>query len=235
MNKSFQIDEIKWPCELPDSVKRKLLSLGQYCVGIEQLEITKSYAKFPGIFYILGGSVGLCTSTNDMKNIVGGFMGATDWLGALTFGTDVKIFTVAEEIQTLEMLLFPKEKVMALAEEEPLVYKWLFRCGQGSQRLWLQALITSLHEKEQKVVYSLLELAKRQSLVEGAIKQVNISQSQLSMVSGVSRPRLNEVLKIIEESGAIIVKRGRIYLSDREKLQRLLDSMNLMLLDPRAG
>ena len=81
--------------------------------------------------------------------------------------------------------------------------------------------MSSLHEQEQKVVYSLLELAKRQDSVDGAIEQVNISQSQLSTVSGVFRLRLNEVLKIIEESGAIIVKRGRIYLSDREKLQLL--------------
>jgi DNA-binding GntR family transcriptional regulator len=44
--------------------------------------------------------------------------------------------------------------------------------------------------------------------------KIDISQKQLSQITGISRPRLNEVLKQLEAVGEISLERGSIHLID---------------------
>ena len=96
----------------------------------------------------------------------------------------------------------------------------------------MQAFLSSIHEKEQKTIYVLLELAARQTNVTGAKVSINISQTQLSTITGISRPRLNEVLKSIEQQGLVTIQRGKVSISDFEGLYERISPMNLMIRDP---
>ncbi len=226
-------DSIKWPCDLPALFKEKLLETAIYKQGVTSLQFTDRYAYIPGLFYILQGSVGMCFSTLDMKSVVGGVVGQGDWLGAYSIEREQKYFGITEEIETLSMLLFPRDKILQLAQEDPLVYKFLFFAGQQTQSIWMQALLSSIHTREQKLVYTLLELRARYSSVTGAVDCLNVTQYQLSTITGISRPRLNETLKQIEAKGFISLQRNKIFIVNCRGLCQIIASMNLMMRDPR--
>ena len=62
------------------------------------------------------------------------------------------------------MVLFPAEKVLALAEEQCMVFKWLLHSAEPEHNLFgCKLILSSIHEKEQKTIYVLLELAARQN------------------------------------------------------------------------
>lgn len=227
--------DIRWPCDLPESLKSKLLELSERKQGVASLQFTERYAYIPGVFYVCQGTIGMCFSTLNMKTIVGGVLGQGDWVGAYSIGKKLKYFSVAEEIEVLSMLLFPREKLLLLAESEPLVYKFLFYAGQQTQSIWMQALLSSIHNREQKLIYTLLELRARYSPIAGAIDCINISQNQLSTITGISRPRLNETLKQVESRGFISVQRNKIFILDFTALSHIIEPMNLMIRDPRKS
>ena len=225
-------DQIDWPCELSDSVIEKLSRIATLKYGIDALEITKGYRSVQGVYYILKGSAGLCFSTQNMRNMSGGVVGCGDWIGALTIYKEYQLFAVAEEVNPITMIFFPKNKVQELAEQDPEIYKWLLHCATKIQSVWMQAYLTSIHEKEQKTIYVLLELAARQGANIDDVAQIDVSQSQLSTITGISRPRLNEVLKNLEKKNGIKTHRGRVVISNFDVLYQRISPMNLMLRDP---
>ncbi|MEZ9700149.1 Crp/Fnr family transcriptional regulator [Vibrio sp. 10N.261.46.E12] len=227
-------NQIEWPCDLPQELIDSLLDIAVFKAGIHHLEITKKFQNLPGVFYILSGSAGICFSAENMKSISGGVIGRGDWIGALSIHADYNLFAVAEEIEPITMVLFPAEKVLELAEEQYAVFKWLLHSGTKAQSIWMQAYLSSIHEKEQKTIYVLLELAARQNNIAGATVSINISQTQLSSITGISRSRLNEVLKGIEQQGLVEIQRGKVFITDVEGLYERISPMNLMMRDPVA-
>ncbi|UPR36994.1 Crp/Fnr family transcriptional regulator [Vibrio cyclitrophicus] len=228
-------EQIEWPCDLPQDLIDRLVEIAVYKTGIHSLEITKKFQNLPGVFYILSGSAGVCFSTENMKSLSGGVIGKGDWMGALTIHAEYNLFAVAEEVEPITMVLFPAEKVLELAEEQCMVFKWLLHSGTRAQSIWMQAYLFSIHEKEQKTIYVLLELAARQNNIAGETVSINISQTQLSTITGISRPRLNEVLKGIEQQGLVKIQRGKVFITDIEGLYERISPMNLMMRDPVAG
>ncbi|MDK9738191.1 Crp/Fnr family transcriptional regulator [Vibrio sp. D404a] len=229
---AYLFDQINWPCELSNSVLEKLRRIAILKHGIDALEITKRYQNIPGVYYIMKGSAGLCFSTENMSNMVGGVVGCGDWIGALAIYKDYQLFAIAEEVAPVTMIHFPRSKVQQLAEQEPEVFKWLLHCATKIHSVWMQAFLTSIHEKEQKTIYVLLELAARQHASSENVMRIDVSQSQLSSITGISRPRLNEVLKNLEKVNGITTHRGRVIISDFDVLYQRISPMNLMLRNP---
>ncbi|MCG9542468.1 Crp/Fnr family transcriptional regulator [Vibrio sp. Isolate33] len=225
-------EQIQWPCELPQELIDSLVEIAVFKTGIHSLEITQKFQNLPGVFYILSGSAGICFSTENMKSLSGGVIGKGDWMGALTIHAEYNLFAVAEEVEPISMILFPSDKVLELAEEQCMVFKWLLHCGTRAQSIWMQAYLSSIHEKEQKTIYVLLELAARQTNITGATVSINVSQTQLSTITGISRSRLNEVLKGIEQAGLVTIQRGKVFITDIEGLYERISPMNLMMRNP---
>ncbi|WP_061017211.1 Crp/Fnr family transcriptional regulator [Vibrio splendidus] len=225
-------EQIQWPCELSADLIESLIDIAVLKTGVHSIEITQKFQNLPGVFYILSGSAGICFSTENMKSLSGGIIGRGDWIGALSIHADYKLFAVAEEVEPITMVLFPANKILELAERKCMVYKWLLHSGTKAQSIWMQAYLSSIHEKEQKTIYVLLELAARQTNIAGATVSINISQTQLSTITGISRPRLNEVLKGIEQQGLVKTQRGKVFITDVEGLYEHISPMNLMIRDP---
>lgn len=234
MKELYNYDSIVWTCQLPDLVKRSILNTAQVRKGVKSLDVCQEPSEMPGVFYVLSGSSGLCITTPDMNSSIGGVIGKGDWIGAHAIGSTEEIFFTTEEIDPLTMLFFSKSSILNLAEQEPIIYKWLYSCAQLEQKLWLQILLSSIHDKTFRVAYLLIEFARRSDVVQGALICINISQYQLSLLSRISRARLNEVLKKFEYDGYILLQRGKVYIKDLRGLEDFLDGMNLMFRDPRC-
>lgn len=224
------VDTIKWPCPLSDDLKQQLIDISQ---SGSALPDTQKKKDFPGIYYIKSGLATLSILSENMNNTLGFVMGKDDWVGANTIGGLSDIFLLSVEIEPIEYLFFCRKKVAQLAEKNLEVYKFLFHCLNKIQPIFWQVSLTALHDKEVRIVYTLLSLAQKTPTVNGAKVSIKITQEQLCAVTGLSRPRINEVLKSIEKVHEISIERGVIHIIDIQALGKRLNRLNTMFNDPR--
>lgn len=224
----FSIDRQHWPCPISSHLKELLLNAAQQgrgCCGM---------IKNSGICYIKRGLAILYYTSQQMNNTLGSVIGIHDWIGASTFMNKRELFLLAIELEPIEYLFFPTKKILQLTKTEPEIYKLLYYCVVNMQPVYLQSQLTALHDKEVRIVYMLLSLAQKKQTISGAKTFIAITQEQLCLATGISRPRINEVLKRIEKHHEIAIKRGKIYILDIVALGNRLNHANTMFYDPRT-
>lgn len=224
----FNIESMHWPCSLSTQLKRQLLDIAQQGKGLPNTQ------AFPGVYYITNGLATLSVLSENMSNSLGFVIGVNDWVGANSIGDIDKMFLLSVELEPLEYLFFSKKKVKQLSENNLEVFKFLFHCLNKIQPRFWQVSLTALHGKEVRIVYTLLSLAERKKTVKGAKISIKITQEQLCEVTGLSRPRINEVLKMIEKAHEISIERGIIHIIDITALGNRLNQLNTMFNDPRT-
>ncbi len=227
----FSIDTLHWPCKISNDLKHQLLNIAQPGKGLQN---TQKKAAFPGIYYITSGLATYYYTSENMNNALGCVFGAHDWIGAYSLGSNAEFFIFSVEFEPVEYLFFSKQKIAQLAESNPEVFKFLYYCIIKMQPRLLQVQLTALHNKELRIVYTLLALAQKKQIIKGAKISIEITQEQLCTVTGLSRPRINEVLKKIEKHHEISIERGKIHIIDLKALGDRLNQLNTMFHDPRA-
>jgi CRP/FNR family cyclic AMP-dependent transcriptional regulator len=229
----YDVEKIKWPTSLSATVKEKLLNIAYYGDNFTPQVSTNAKLKHPGVYYFIRGLATFSYTTANMKNIRGCVFGGGDWIGANSLFREKSLFFVPETLIPIEFLYFPRDKIEKLSITSPEVYQWLFHCIDNTQPKIMQSQLTALHDKTSRIVYTLLELARYTPVLLGSSPSIRISQQQLSTVTGLSRPRINEVLKTLEKKGEISLERGCIHLIEQAGLAKYLDELNTMFHDPR--
>ncbi|WP_019613065.1 Crp/Fnr family transcriptional regulator [Psychromonas ossibalaenae] len=224
------IETIHWPCTISNDLKQQLLDIAQRGSGLTD---TQKKQALPGIYYITSGLATISFLSENMNNTLGFVLGVNDWVGANSLGNNADVFLLTVELEPVKYLLFPKQKIAQLAENNNEVFKFLYYCMVQMQPRSLQAPLTALHDKEIRIVYTLLALAQKKHAVKGVNTSINITQEQLCAVTGLSRPRINEVLKTIEKVHEISIERGKIHITDIDALGNRLNQLNAMFDDPR--
>tara|TARA_Y100001956_G_scaffold80665_1_gene96328 strand:+ start:2053 stop:2736 length:684 start_codon:yes stop_codon:yes gene_type:complete len=216
-------DTFSWPCELPEETKRSIVLSA---IKLNQLpQTTHSTEHIAGIVYVKSGIACITFGSDQTNTMNSGIYGSGTWLGGSMINHDLKLHATIEEIEPISIIYFPKDKIDHLAQQDPFIYKWLYNCSLSTQKQWLMAQVVSLYDRETRVVYTLLEIAKHTKQIQGSKTKLHASQKQLSIITGISRPRLNEVLKNLESNQEISVSRGAIHLLDEERLQQRLMSI----------
>ncbi|WP_019027613.1 Crp/Fnr family transcriptional regulator [Colwellia piezophila] len=233
MVKNITIDDIAWPCELSLTLKKSLLSIASFKDGITSLGGSPKHPFSSGICYLFEGIVILSTSTLDTSATVGGVIGPQDWIGAGVMDESYRPIYTSEEVVPVVLMAFPKKLLLKLAEQDSEVFKFLFYIAQKSLKKWTQAAATVIHDKEMRIVFSLLELLVLHPKKDDEIPPIKISQQQLAFLSGISRPRVNEVLKALEIAEEIEITRGSLRIINLPKLAARLNNLNVSLRDPR--
>jgi len=137
------------------------------------------------------------------------------------------------EIETVERYYLSRQKIIALADNNPLIYKWLLEMAAKNIPQWFQAPLISFSSKHIRVIYCLATLVPLTGNKNGAI-ELSITQQELSNICGLSRPRVNEVLKKLEEENILKNTSKKITILNMESIFSLLDDTNLSFYDPRT-
>jgi len=224
------IDAIHWPCTLSNDLKYQLFDIAQRGKGMPNMQKKQA---LPGVYYITSGHATLSFLSENMNKTLGIVIGVNDWVGANSLGNNADIYLLSIELEPIEYLLFPKQKIAQLAEKNNEVFKFLYYCMIQMQPRLQQAQLTALHNKEIRIVYTLLTLAQKKQGLQGVKTSINITQDQLCTVTGLSRPRINEVLKNIEKAHEISIERGKVHIIDINALGNRLNQLNAMFNDPR--
>jgi len=228
------IDDIVWPCELSLSLKKNLLSIASVKQGISSLGGSPKNPFSSDLCYLLEGIAILNSSTQDTSTTVGGVIGPQDWIGVSGIDESSRPVYTTEEIVPVVLMAFPNKLLLKLGEKESEVFKFLFYIAQKLLKKWTQAAVTVIHDKEMRIVYSLLELLVLHRKNDDVIPCIKISQQQLSFLTGISRPRVNGVLKELEVAEEIEIARGCFRIVNLPKLACRLNNLNVSMRDPRV-
>ena len=233
MSNKVTVDDIIWPCELGSSLKERLLSIGSIKQGVTSLGGTpkQPYSKY--ICYLFEGIAILNSSSSETSTTIGGVIGPQSWFGVAGMDEAARPDFTSEEVAPVGLIAFPHKLLLKLAEQDSEVFKFLFYIAQSLLKKWTQAAVTSIHNKEMRIVFALLELLVLQHKKDDVIPSIKISQQQLSFLSGISRPRANEVLKGLEIAEEIEIARGSLHIINLSKLAARLNNLNVSIRDPR--
>ncbi|USD67135.1 helix-turn-helix domain-containing protein [Vibrio sp. SCSIO 43136] len=222
--------DIQWPCDLDKNTQQQLTDIAIPISGLSQIKHSAPPTrKGRGVFYVAKGLISVSFAADGPQSMSGGLLGEGLWLGGSLMMTQMLINANIEEVKPTELLYFPKEKIEKLAETNPFIYKWLYFSAGQVQQSWLQSQVASLHDKETRIIATLLSILDKSQSIRGAVPHINISQKQLSTITGISRPRLNEVLKKLEGENKISLARGKVYFEDLESLTKQLQPIKEIL------
>lgn len=222
---------LRWPGPLSEALQRQLLALAE---PYDLVTMNCRQMALPGVLYMQHGSLAVMISNSEMDASLGLILGAGDWFGYQTLSLEpTQFFVLIEPLSPVAAYVLPRAKLQRLAEREPEVYKFLYFIGNRIHTSNLQLLLNSLHDLTSRLVYVLLELARSQPKAAGGEWTLTIAQQQLSFIAGISRPRLNQILKRLERDGEIRTQRGKILILDLPALRARINQVNLMFRDPR--
>ncbi len=229
--RSLPVDaEIQWPCPLQETTRQRLLSIAQ------PYELNWRTGPLPGVIYVATGCVVGYATNETMDNSLGLMYGHGRWFGIQSIDNPTYAPTsLYEALLPTELLLFPARELERLVEQDPEIYKFLFFIAQYIGRITLQLGSNTLFCLTTRIIYVLLELADKPTSLNEAQPLIHITQQSLSQIVGISRPRVNEVLKTLDGSGEIKLGRGEIRLLDIATLRARLPAMSYMHHDPIAG
>ncbi|QIZ77282.1 Crp/Fnr family transcriptional regulator [Ferrimonas lipolytica] len=213
-------NEIVWPCELSDIVKQGLCQCAVEIVDLEEHKIDGNRWKMDGLYYISQGGVGVSVRPPDSNFSASAILGATDWMGSNSIFSEVNYYPIFIELAPLKILYFPRKKVEQLAQSNPEVYTLLFHASRLITVQWLRASCAGLYNREKRLARVLINYyeklnGKIDGLEDGTIA---VSQMQLSQLVGMTRPRVNETLKLFEQRKWISIQRGKITLNELDIL-----------------
>lgn len=228
MSEKPSIDQIHWYSDISDALKQQLVDIARIQHGLTGIIQPAGYSRLTGLVYFVSGIQTFCYTPKHGGNVLGAIFGAGDWLGSLALWDDYKVFILAEEVEPASVLYFPGKEIERLTEKDPNVYKWLFFIAKRTQRTWTRANLAAQHDKNTRAAFVILEMAIRQAGAELKPMTLAVSQQQLADVTGISRSRLNEVLKGFEQDGDISLRRGSIELKSPQALSARLHSLNSM-------
>ncbi|WP_171759456.1 helix-turn-helix domain-containing protein [Vibrio sp. RE86] len=222
-------DSINWPCELPNETKKAIVL---NAIKIQSLGNSAGHSgNLKGLLYIKKGIAGIGFGSEQTNTMNSSIFGAGDWLGGSIMNNNIRVHVNIEQLEPLEIIFFAKEKLDTLAARDPHIFQFLYHASLKTQNRWLLAQAVSLYKREARVVFSLLEISKHSNQIKGSLTAIHTSQKQLSTITGISRPRLNEVLKMLESTGEISVNRGSIHILDQARLAERLTDLQTSVVD----
>lgn len=220
-------DSIQWPCSLSAKTQADLLAIAR------SFDYRQLSAPMPGVLYVASGClVGYATNSN-IDNSLGLVFGHGTWFGIQSIhNPEYASSEIYEALLPTRVFLLPKQEIEAMLEKNPEVYKFLFYIAQQRGRISLQMASNTLFCLTTRVVYILLELAAQHCPATNVSHEIKITQQSLSHIVGISRPRVNEVLKMLADAGEITIQRGKLVILNYSGLKSRLHPFSLMYHDP---
>ena len=199
---------------------------------LKKVKLTTGFFNFTGLFYIKKGRFSISLPQQDLATLYSFMVEPNSWFGGLTLMPLPHPFLVINEIEHVELLYIPKTRLTKIADAHPIIYKWLLNIAADNLPQWFQVPLIALSNKKIRVLYCLVTLLP---LNRGDLNiiELDASQQKISDICGLSRPRVNEVLKELEHDELIKVKHKKIIILNPMAMFELLDDANLGFYDPR--
>lgn len=200
--------------------------------SLKDVQLTTGFFNFSGLIYLTKGRFSISLPQQNLDTLYSFIIEPKTWFGGLTLMPLPHPFLLINEIENVELLYISKNRLTEIADAHPLIYKWLLNIAAENIPQWFQVPLIALSNKKIRVIYCLATLLPL-NMSRLSVIEIDASQQKISDICGLSRPRVNEVLKELEKNELIKVQHKKITIHNTTALFKLLDEANLCFYDPR--
>ncbi len=147
------------------------------------------------------------------------------WFGEPGLLNDDGRVLEASAIDSVELLVIPRETVLAIGEQHPLMYKNLFHYNMQTLRTMHQLVGGILfYPLKARVAGRLLYLldGHGQQTQEGLLLDIKVSQNDFARLALGSRQRVNKIFRDWSVRGLVETRNDHLLIRDRAKLEEEL-------------
>jgi len=199
---------------------------------LKSVQLTTGFFNFSGLVYLKKGRFAISLPQQNLETLYSFIIEGKTWFGGLTVMPLPHPFLLINEIEHVELLYISKNRLTEIADLHPIIYKWLLEIAADNIPQWFQVPLIASSNKKVRVIYCLATLLPLNKPSNSAI-EIEASQQKISDICGLSRPRVNEVLKELQQSELIKVQHKKITIYNTTALFELLNAANLCFYDPR--
>lgn len=175
-----------------------------------------------GLYAVLSGAVRVGAVSAEGKEALLALVEAPQWFGEISLFDGQPRTHDAFAEGPVNLLWVPQAALLALLEKHP--QHWRDFALLMSQKLrWAfialeqQALLSAAP----RVAWRLLQIAAGYGEVDGPRRVLHLSQEQLALMLSLSRQTINQILKTLEQDGALHLRYGEIEILDPAHLERV--------------
>lgn len=199
---------------------------------LKSVQLTTGFFNFSGLIYLNRGRFAISLPQQNLDTLYSFIIEGKTWFGGLTVMPLPHPFLLIHEIENVELLYISKKRLTEIADAHPIIYKWLLNIAADNIPQWFQVPLIASSNKKIRVVYCLATLLPLNKSNLSVI-EIAASQQEISDICGLSRPRVNEVLKELQLREVLKVKHKKITIHNTTALFELLNEANLCFYDPR--
>jgi len=151
-----------------------------------------------------------------------GVVGAGGWFGELSIVSDAPRNATVAALEPGETLSLRRQQVDEIRRRDRGVDQVLIGALVAELRQTSARLLEALYvPADTRVLRRLAEVAALYASSDGTSPTVvPLTQDEIAQLAGTTRPTVNRVLRVAAADGIVALRRGRIELLDRERLQR---------------
>jgi len=92
---------------------------------LKNVQLTTGFFNFSGLIYLKKGRFAISLPQQDLDTLYSFIIEANTWFGGLTVMPLPHPFLLINEIEKVELLYIPKNRLTEIADAQPIIYKWL--------------------------------------------------------------------------------------------------------------
>ena len=216
-----------WMTDIPKELRRLLLNIAQVKTVMKGQTIHRTGDKPTGFYGIAEGRVRIFQPGKDGNELLLALLTPGTWFGEISLfdGLPRTHDAVAETHTTLAFI--PTASFHALLEQHPALYPHFTRLLCSRVRSAFQFIDSSATlNLAQQLVRRLLMLTSGygQHHPQAGVTEVKISQESLARMINSSRQTVNQLLQQLQREGLLVVRYGKVVISDWERLSQWLST-----------
>lgn len=175
-----------------------------------------------GLYAVLSGAIRIGAVSAEGKEALLTLVEPPHWFGEICLfdGQPRTHDAFAEGATTL--LWVPQSVLLALLDAQPAYWREFALLMSHKLRLAFVALEQqSLKGAAPRLAFRLLQMADGYGEVDGARRVLQLSQEQLALMLSLSRQTTNQILKALQQEGALRLSYGEIEILDVARLEAL--------------
>jgi CRP/FNR family cyclic AMP-dependent transcriptional regulator len=211
---------------VPKEDRRRLTARGEKLTFREKKYLFLKGDPGDNFYIILAGNVIISINSPDGREIILSRLSANDVFGEISMLDQAERTADACVMAGTELLSIGRKAFMDFLDTHPALYKNIIMLlCQRLRTLSEQVESFSLANSLERLVAKLISLAEKIPRGQGAT--IEISQSDLAKMLGLSREGVNRNLKFLQDKKILRIERQKIFIPDREELQHFQKSMEI--------
>jgi len=183
-----------------------------------------------GLIFVVEGAIQSSTLSRDGKEITFSVVKAGNIWGVVAVLDGEGAVHDTHACNDSTFIVIPTEAVHALLEGRPELYRCFNRMLCYRLRKAYSSInehgLSSLRQRLARQLYTM----SRSAVAGAACEPIRLTQEQLALLVGATRPRVNRELAALQNEGIIRVRYGEIAVTHRERLQALCSAERLFYL-----